>query len=371
MKMHSTSLRALRAAAFVGVLVGVGFLMPACGTIIGIEEHHAADPDASTDADPGAAAASEQDGGPSASDGSAPLKAQTLGQFVDPMLAMGEDELLVLDRSGPRSTIVLISKNDPSHPKTIYDQPAASASTRVSSMGVARGQVWFTTSDGKLRRMTMAGLNPTLVDENPSAILARSAKTLWTVAPDYTSNAPTLRWIGDDLLSMVPEATLAFGGPAMFASGSDDELIVSSRTSSGQWVIDRWRPFAGQPLTTLATFSAYPSWIAADPQRVLVYAQDEGTVVSWSRITPQTSPTTVLVDVPAPVSIVSDGTNLVLRSQTGVSSCTIASCAASLHALPMPTTFTKARYLAIDAQYAYFFHAKTDTAPMTLVRVPR
>jgi len=365
---------------YVGSLATVALLaasVAACGTIIGVDERHPGDADASAPADGAEAGPSvspdDGDGGTGAKDGeaSAPLKAQTLGQFVDPVLAMGEDELLVTDRTGTRSTIVLISKSDPTHPKTIYDQPSASAATRVSTIGLARGQVWFTTGDGKLHRMTLAGLNPTVVDNGSSSILARSSKALWTAAPDYLSNAPTLRWIGADLLSQVPEATLAFGGPAMFAFGSDDELIISSRTPSGQWTLNKWRPFAATPLTTLATFDAYPSWVAADSQRVLVYAQDEGTVVSWSRITPQTTPTTILVDVPAPVSIKSDGTNLVLRSQTTISSCTLASCAASMHALSLPTTFKKARYLELDAQYAYFFHAKSDADPMTLVRVPR
>ncbi len=110
--------------------------MAACGTIIGIEEHHASDPDGSAiDASPAEAASPDRDGNTSAPDGGA-LEAQTLGQFVDPMLAMGDGELLVHDQSGPRSTIVVISKNDPSNPKTIYDQPSASPSTRVSPMGV-------------------------------------------------------------------------------------------------------------------------------------------------------------------------------------------------------------------------------------------
>lgn len=364
-------------SAWIATLAILAGSVAACGTIIGVDERHAGEADAAApadgaDADP-STAPNDGDGGTSTKDveASAPLKAQTLGQFVDPVLAMGEDELLVSDRAGTRSTIVLVSKSDPTHPKTIYDQPSATASTRVSTIGLARGQVWFTTSDGKLHRMTLAGLNPTVVDNSSSSILARSAKTLWTAAPDYLSNAPTLRWIGADLLSQVPEATLAFGGPVMFAFGSDDELVFSSRTPSGQWTLHKWRPFAATPLTTLATFAAYPSWVAADAQRMLVYAQDEGTVVSWSRITPQTTPTTVLVDVPAPVSIKSDGTNLVLRSQTTISSCTIAACAASMHPLSVPTTFTKARYLELDAQYAYFFHAKSDADPMTLVRVPR
>lgn len=361
--------------ALLATLALLGGAVTACGTIIGVDERHAGAADAAapadgTDAEP-RTSADDGDGGARDAEASAPLKAQTLGQFVDPVLAMGESELLVTDRTGSRSTIVLISKSDPTHPKTIYDQPSATASTRVSTIGLARGQVWYTTSDGKLHRMTLAGLNPTVVDTSSSSILARSANTLWTASPDDLTNAPTLRWIGADLLSQVPEATLAFGGPVLFAFGSDDELAFCSRTPSGQWTLGKWRPFAGTPLTTLATFAAYPSWVAADPQRMLVYAQDEGTVVSWSRITPQTTPTTVLVDVPAPVSIKSDGTNLVLRSQTTISSCTIASCAASLHALSVPTTFAKARYLELDAQYAYFFHAKSDADPMTLVRVPR
>lgn len=368
MKVQSTFI------ATVALLAGA---VTACGTIIGVDERHAGDADAAapadgTDAEPGTSP-DDPDGGAAGKDGeaSAPLKAQTLGQFVDPVLAMGEDELLVMDRAGSRSTIVVISKNDPTHPKKIYDQPSGVASTRVSTIGLARGQVWFTTVDGKLRRMTLAGLNPTVVDNGSSSILARSPKTLWTAAPDSLSAAPTLRWIGADLLSQVPEATLAFGGPVMFAFGSDDELVFSSRTSGGQWTLHKWRPFAGTPLTTLATFDAYPSWVAADSQRVLVYGQDEGTIVSWSRITPQTTPTTILVDVPAAVSIKSDGTNLVLRSQTTISSCTIATCAGSMHTLSLPTTFSKARYLELDAQYAYFFHAKSDADPMTLVRVPR
>jgi hypothetical protein len=344
-----------------------------CGTIIGAEDRYAANADAAAPADTDASTPADPDAGPEgASDGApAPLKPQTLGQFGDPMLAFGEDDLLVTDFAGPRSTIVRISKKDPTNPKKIYDQPAASPATRVSTLGIARGQVWFTTSDGKLRRMSLDGNNPTLVDGASSSILARSAKTLWTAAPDYLSNAPTLRWIGDDLLSKVPEATLSFGGPVMFAFGGDDELVFSSRTQSGQWTLNRWRPFAGQPLLTIAKFDAYPSWIAADPQRVLVYGQDEGTIVSWSRVTPQTTPTVVLVNVPAPVSIKSDGTNLVMRSQTSLSTCAIASCASTTKTLATPTTFTKARYLEIDEQWAYFFHAKSDSGPMTLVRIPR
>lgn len=357
-------------------IVTLALALIACGTIIGVDERHAGEADAAA-ADPGteaeAGAPGATDAGPTnGQDGAAaPLKPQTLGQFGDPMLAIGEDDLLVTDFDGPRSTIVRIAKNDPTNPKTIYDQPAASPATRVSSLGIARGQVWFTTSDGKLRRMSLDGNNPTVVDSGASSILARSASTLWTVAPDYSSNAPTLRWIGADLLSQVPEATLAFGGPVMFAFGSNDELVFSSRTSSGQWTLHRWRPFASQPLLTLATFEAYPSWVAADSQRMFVYAEDEGTIVSWSRVTPQPSPTTVLVDVPAPVSIKSDGANLVMRSQTSVTTCSIASCASTMKTLATPTAFTKARYFEIDAQWAYFFHAKASTGPMTLVRIPR
>ena len=353
-------------------IAALALALTACGTIVGVDERHAGDPDAAVAPATDASTPSSDAGTEPPTDGAAaPLKPQTLGQFGDPMLAFGEDDLLVTDLAGARSTIVRISKNDPTNPRKIYDQPSASPATRVSTIGLARGQVWFTTSDGTLRRMTLDGNNPTVVDNSASSILARSAKTMWTVAPDYTSNAPTLRWIGDDLLSKVPEATLSLGGPAMFAFGSDDELVFSSRTSSGQWTLNRWRPFATQPLLTLATFDAYPSWIAADAQRVLVYAQDEGTVVSWSRVTPQSTPTVVHVGVPAPVSIKSDGTTLVMRSQTSLSSCAIASCAATLKTLSTPTTFTRARYLEIDAQWAYFFHAKASSGPMTLVRIPR
>jgi hypothetical protein len=293
MKMHPTNIATLRMATIlVGgatVLAGLAASMSACGTIIGVEEHHAADPDAGGGAastDPGAVPPSDDDGGSATFDGGeagAPLKAQSLGQFGDPMLAIGADDLLVTDFSSPRSTILRIPKKDPTNPKKIYDQTSASASTRVSTMAIARGQVWFTTSDGKLRRMTMDGLNPTLVDGSSTA-------------------------------------------GAMFAFGSDNELIVSSRSPSGQWLIKRWHPLPGQPLTTLATFDAYPSWMAADAQRVLVYAEDEGT---------------------------------------------IASCATSLHPLALPVTFAFARYLEVDAQYAYFFHAKSNADPMTLVGVPR
>jgi hypothetical protein len=373
-----------RAGAEVKVQAGLGAIallattIVACGTLIGVDERHAGDLDAAAvapgegpDAD---APDQDVDGGPNngAADGAAPIKALSLGQYDDPVLAIGEDDLLVRPQGGARSKIIRISKKDPTHPKTIYDQPSASAATRVSTMDIARGQVWFTTSDRKLRRMTLDGLNPTLVDNGSSSIVARSAKTLWTVAPDYSSDAPSLRWIGADLLSMVPEATLAFGGPVMEAFGSDDELVFGSRTSNGIWSLHRWRPFATTPLLTLATFDAYPSWIAVDSQRVLVYHQDEGTVVSWSRVTPQTTPTTILVDVPAPVAIKSDGTNLVMRSQTGLTSCVIATCASSMRTLPVPTTFGFARFFEIDAQYAYFFHAKSSAATvMTLVRVPR
>lgn len=353
-------------------IASLALALAACGTIIGVDERHAGDPDAGTPDGTDASTPLELDAGSEEpGDATAPLKPQTLGQFGDPMLAFGEDELFVTDRAGARSTIVVISKKDPTNPKKIYDEPSASPATRVSTLGLARGQLWFTTSDGKLRRMSIEGKNPTIVDHAPSSILARSAKTLWTAAPDYLSSAPTLRWIGDDLLSKVPEATLSLGGPAMFAFGSDDELVFSSRTSSGQWTLNRWRPFATQPLLELAKFDAYPSWVAADSQRVLVYGEDEGTIVSWSRVTPQASPTVVLVDVPAPISLKSDGTNLVMRSQTSLSTCTIASCASTMKKLATPTTFTKARYLEIDGQWAYFFHAKSDSGPMTLVRIPR
>ena len=44
-----------------------------------------------------------------------------------------------------------------------------------------------------------------------------------------------------------------------------------------------------------------------------------------------------------------------------------------MRALTTPTTFTDARYLEIDDEWAYFFYAKASAIPMTmtLVRVPR
>lgn len=357
-------------------VVALACALGACSSIIGVEERFAGEPDAA--APPGEPATGEpatgEDAGAgadAAGDAAAPLTPQTLGQFVDPVLSVGEAELLVVDRGGARSKIVLIEKAAPTKATTIYDEPSTTADKRVSSVALSRGKVWFTTSDGKLHTMGLDGKNPTLLDAPASSILARSAGTVWLVSPDVTSSAPTLRWVGQDLLSQVPEAQIALGGPAMFAYGSDDELVVSSRTSGGQWTLSRWRPFATQPYATFATFDAYPSWVAADATHVLVYSQDEGTVVSWSRVTPQATPTPVLVDIKEPVQIRSDGTNLVLRSQTSIRSCLLASCAASMRTLQVPTSFAKARYLHIDEAWAYFFHAKTDTQTMTLVRVPR
>ena len=352
-----------------------GFALAACSAVIGVDERHAGTPDAGAPAeetppsDPGAT-----DGGspaPDSGDAAAPLKAETLGTYVDPTLSLGETELLVLDRASGRSKIVLISKATPNAPQTLYDELGDTADKRVSSIALARGKVWFTTVDGKLHKMGLDGKNPTIVDAPSSNILARSANTVWLISPDYTSNAPTLRWVNQDLLSLVPEAQLAMGGPAMFAEGTDDELMVSSRTSGGQWTLSRWRPFATTPFVTFATFDAYPSWVTADTTRAIVYQQDEGNIVSWSRTTPQPTPDVVLAGVSEAVQIKSDGTNLVLRSQSSIKSCVITSCAGTMRTLAPPTSFAKARYLQIDAQYAYFFYAKTSTDTMTLARVPR
>jgi hypothetical protein len=303
-------------------------------------------------------------------DSGATLHPQTLGQFVDPMLSFAEDVLLVMERTTDRQKMVLIRKDDPTSPKTIYDEPSDSPATRVRSAAVARGQVWFTTGDKKLRRMTLAGTNPVVVDESPSDVLARAPNTVWTASPDSLSSAPTLRWIGADLLSEVPEVKLALSGPVMFVAGGNQELLFSSRTRGGRWTLNRWRPFTSEPSSTFATFDAYPSWVCFDAERALVYVEDEATIVSWSHLTPQVTPTTVLVNVPAPVAIKSDGKNLVMRSQTSLATCEIARCASTLREVPVPSPFTKARALEIDEHWAYFFHARSD-GPMTLVRVPR
>ncbi|AKU93873.1 hypothetical protein AKJ09_00537 [Labilithrix luteola] len=158
----------------------------------------------------------------------------------------------------------------------------------------------------------------------------------------------------------------------MFTGATDDELALASRTTSGQWTLLRWRPFATQPVLTFATFDAYPSWVAFDSQRAIVYSEDEGTIVTWPRVDKAT-PSTILTNVPSSsaTALASDGTNLVIRSQTALSTCAIADCENTLRPIQTPTTFTKARYLFIDQSWAYFFHSKSDSGPMTLVRVPR
>lgn len=352
-------------------------LLAACGAIIGVDERQAGSPDAGADPetrepDPGpavdgAAAVPGKDAG----EGGAPLAPETLGAYVDPTLSLGETHVLILDRAGGRSKIVILSKANPTAPKTIYDEAGDTAANRVASIALARGKVWYTTVDRKLHAMGLDGKNPTDVVAPSSSILARSANTLWLIGPDGLSSAPTLRWLNQDLLSQIPEAQLAMSGPAMFAKGTDDELMVSSRTSQGRWTLSRWRPLATTPYVTFATFDAYPSWVTADAVRALVYQQDEGNIVSWSRVTPQATPDTVLTGVGAPVQIESDGKNIVLRSQSSIQSCVITSCAATMRTLTPPTSFAKARYLQIDDQYAYFFYAKTDTSTMTLARVPR
>lgn len=347
-------------------LVACASLKHADGGDAGPEPGASEDGGRTTPSTPADAATDDGEG----DDAGAPLRPQTLGQFVDPVLSFAEDVLLVMERTTGRDKMVLIRKDDPDSPKTIYDEPSDSPATRVRTAAVARGQVWFTTADGKLRRMSLAGTNPVVVDASPSDVLARAPSTVWTASPDSLSNAPTLRWIGSDLLSEVPEAKLALSGPVMFVSGGNQELLFSSRTQGGRWTLNRWRPFASEPLATFATFDAYPSWVCFDAQRALVYVQDEATIVSWSHLTPQVTPTTVLVDVPAPVAIKSDGKSLVMRSQTSLATCEIDRCASTLREIPVPSPFTKARSLEIDERWVYFFHARSD-GPMTLVRVPR
>ncbi len=353
----------------------------ACGSIIGVEDRFAGEPDAGpASQEPSPGGDEEESSGPADAGGrgaadaapdAATAKPQTLGQFVDPEVSYGENELLVLDRASGRSKIVLLPKSNPTKPVTIYDELGDTTAKRVASLALARGKVWFTTVDGKLHTTALDGKNPTIVTAPPSEILARSAGALWLASPDALSNAPTLRWMKQDLLSQVPEAQLAMSGPAMFTDASDDELFVSSRTSAGRWTLSRWRPLATEPYVTFATFDAYPSWVTADSSRAFVYQEDEGNIVSWSRVTPQTTPTTILSNMTKSVRMKSDGKNLVLLSQTSIESCTIADCAGTKHALPTVTSFAKARYLEIDAQWAYFVYAKTDTATMTLTRVPR
>ena len=135
------------------VLALMSAAVPACGTLIGLEERHATDPPDASVAKADAMPPSPDDRGPEASlDGDAGArKPETLGQFVEPMLTSSENELLVRDHGSSRSTLLLLAKNDTAHPKTIYDQPRTSA-LRVVTFGLAGGYAWFTVADGTLWR---------------------------------------------------------------------------------------------------------------------------------------------------------------------------------------------------------------------------
>lgn len=348
--------------------------LPSCAAIVGVDERRpGAAPDGGEPANAPAEDAAPPESGDSgaSSDAAVPRRPQVLGTFVDPTLSMGDGELVVTERANGRDKVLVFDAKDPTAPTAVYDQPNDVTSKRVTSAAAARGYVWFTTLDGTLHRVKRDGTNPTDVALPPSEILARSPKALWLASPEVLSGAPTLRWLGDSPLAQTPEATLNLSQPVMFVSASDAELVFSSRTSSGQWTLARWRPFGAEPLANFATFDGYPSWVAFDAERVLVYHEDEGRIVAWSRLAPQPTPTTILVDVPAPVAIASDGEHLVLRSQSWIRTCTIASCASTMKDLPTPNPFARARYLALDERWAYFFTSKSGSGPMTLVRAPR
>jgi hypothetical protein len=362
--------------AATGALIGAAAFLEACAGILGVEEKHAGTPATAADAasnegDDSSEDASGSADGNASSDAAIDRRPLSLGQYEDPVLAVGPDELVVNEIANDRSRIILIPKANPTKPKTIYDQSAESASTRVSTIGVARSKVWFTTSDGKLHDANLDGTNPEVVDQSSSSIVVATGTTLWTASPDDLSNAPTLHWVPESLEANTPEAALALDGPVMFSGADDFELAFASRTTSARWTLERFRPQATtKPHLTYATFDAYPSWVTFDTQRAFVYSEDEGTIVAWPRTEGSTS-TTVLTGIPHPIAMKSDGTRLVMRSQTALSSCTITDCAKTLTTIPVATAFTVARYLEIDADWVYFFHAKSDSGPMTLVRVPR
>ncbi len=367
-------MRSWRATALLAAASLIG-----CGAIIGVDERHAGPPaeeDAST---PDSADRDASHPSPATQDAATPPQAnapssEALGAFVDPYgLSLSATHIAIADVTGRptgRNKIVVYDKADPSAPKTVLDEPYASSSV-VSSLELVKDKLWYATKSG-VSRMQLDGTNPTSVSTSPAEIIAASAGAVWLASPDALSNAPTLRWHTSDLLAQLPESSLALGNPAVFARATnDDELAFLTRGAGGAWSLSRWRPFASTPLTSIATFEAYPSWVAFDAARAFVYSEDEGSILAYDRATGGT-PTVVLANVPAGKrAIASDGKYLVLRSETAVSQCEIASCAATLAKLPTTAQFTKTRGLVLDATHVYFLHALGDGGPMTLSRVRR
>ncbi|AKU93872.1 hypothetical protein AKJ09_00536 [Labilithrix luteola] len=184
MKRALFSLLGIAGAALVG----------ACGAIIGVEERYPGKGDASSAESPNESpetpSETDQDGATPSSDASTDLHALSLGQFVDPRMTMSNDELLVDEIVDGRSKLTLIEKAAPTKPRIIYDQPADDPSTRISTIGIARSEVWFTTVDGKLHHMSLAGTNPQVEGAASSSILAASPRRSGRPAPTTCRTRP-------------------------------------------------------------------------------------------------------------------------------------------------------------------------------------
>lgn len=306
-------------------------------------------------------------------DGAAPKRVPEallrLGE--EPWLAQDDGALYVSEIASDRSRIHRVEKTPVHETRIIYDEVASRATSIEGLAARSSGTLFTSTYDGFFRTMrSVDGTNRSVASSGPTSIFEGSKSTVWLISPDVTSNAPKLHWFGDSLLSRVPEATIDPGIGVMLGEGTDDELIFFGRTSNQVWKIFRWRPFANtSPLTQLQTYPEYVSTLTTDADRVYVYSQDEGSVVAFSRVTPDAPVTPVLgkIESPSyPLMLRSSGRILFLRSQTWIRACVIDRCAATMKTLD--SGFARARWFLLDASYVYYTRKERDDGPFVLYR---